>query len=170
MINQQELLKYKNKKNDKEQDQLIDLVRCVYRPGTFVFLIGDFNCFPWSKDLHVQDKKYVNLFSFQKYEGLEMDKYVNLFPLRMYTNTKQDKCYDNIIVPDKNFCLSIDVIMTGYDLKKVSDHFLICTDFHFPTASLEVLTSNFFYPSFLTVYVLLMKLMYSTVKTNEFTF
>ena len=104
-------------KNDFEQDKLIDLVRHVhgYMPGgTYVFLIGDFNCFPWSK-------------------GLEMDKYVNLFPLRKYTNTKQDECYDNIIVPDKRLCCNVDVI-TDPGLIKVSDHFPICADFHFPTA------------------------------------
>ena len=105
--------------NDKEQDQLIDLVRHVCptdQPGTYVFLIGDFNCFPWSKDLHVQDNKYVNL-----------------FPLRMYTNTKQDECYDNIIVPDKITCHR-DVI-TDYRLKDVSDHFPIYADFCFLTTS-----------------------------------
>ena len=36
MINLQELLKYQ-KKNDKEQDMLIDLVRYVYQPGTMSF-------------------------------------------------------------------------------------------------------------------------------------
>ena len=104
-------------KNDFEQDKLIDLVHSLCptdQPSPYVFLIGDFNCFPWS-------------------EGLEMDKYVNLFPLRMYTNTKQDECYDNIIVPDKTLCRRIDVI-TDPGLIKVSDHFPICADFHFPTA------------------------------------
>ena len=118
-------------KNDKEQDKLIDLVRHVHQLGTYVFLIGDFNCFPWSKGLHVQDKKYLNPFPFQKY--------VNLFPLRMYTNTKQDECYDNIIVPDKivhdkRLCRNVDVI-TDHGLKNVSDHFPICADFCFPPTS-----------------------------------
>ena len=127
-------------KNDKEQDKLIDLVRhvhqpgtyvyqpgtlyqpgtCVYQPSPYVFLIGDFNCFPWS-------------------EGLEKDKYVNLFPLRKYTNTKQDECYDNIIVPDKGLCHNVDVI-TDHHLRNVSDLFPIYADFCFPTASLDNFT------------------------------
>ena len=104
-------------KNDIEQDKLIDLVHSVCptdQPGTYVFLIGDFNCFPWSK-------------------GLEMKNYVNLFPLRKYTNKKQDECYDNIIVPDKIKCHR-DVI-TADNLKLLSDHFPIYADFCFPTAS-----------------------------------
>ena len=146
-------MKYqKKKKNDKEQVKLIDLVRHVHRPGTYVdqpstlyqpgtyvyqpspyvFLIGDFNCFPWSK-------------------GLEMDKYVNLFPLRKYTNTKQDECYDNIIVPDTRLCCNV-VVVSDCDLKKVSDHFPIYADFwlHWTTSQCIikhfklVLTSNFF--------------------------
>ena len=116
--------------NDKEQDQLIDLVRYIhvylpgtlyqpstlYQPGTYVFLIGDFNGFPWSK-------------------GLEMNKYVNLFPLRMYTNTKQDEYYDNIIVPDKIKCHR--GVITADNLKLLSDHFPIWAEFSFYTASLD---------------------------------
>ena len=108
--------------SDKEQDQLIDLVHGVCptdQRGTYVFLIGDFNCFPSSK-------------------GLQDNKYANLFPLRMYTNTKQDECYDNIIVPDKivhdkRLCRNV-VVITDHHLKNVSDHFPICADFYFPTA------------------------------------
>ena len=96
--------------NDKEQDKLIDLVRHVNQPGTYVFLIGDFNCFPWSKEL--QDNKYVNL-----------------FPLRMYTNTKQDECYDNIIVPDQIKCDR--GVFTADNLKLLSDHFPIWAKFSF---------------------------------------
>ena len=99
--------------NDKEQDKLIDLVHNVCpidQPSPYVFLIGDFNCFPWSK-------------------GLEMKNYVNLLPLRKYTNTKQDECYDNIIVPDKIKCDRN--VITADNLKRLSDHFPIWAEFSF---------------------------------------
>ena len=100
--------------NDKEQDKLIDLVHNVCptdQRGTYAFLIGDFNCFPWSK-------------------GLQDNKYVNVFPLRKYTNKKQDECYDNIIVPDTTLYDNVTVV----PIQDCSDHFPIYADFYFPTA------------------------------------